>query len=179
MQDESVGTAGGYFWRSKRGHQLNGRHTTTPTSNPPLERDVRGLADGVETAELGSHARAVVHSGRSPAERDTIGKVIMGQGHKGRAHFHARVITASSATLTAAAAPIPGRKYGESSRHDIWENGRGPKRHTGYEGMGPGAQAIEGQGSHNAAKHFGPHGLAGSPHDRHTRHSAAIYRVGS
>ncbi len=126
-----------------------------------------------------SHARAVVHSGRSPGERDTTGKVIMGQGHKGRAHFHARVITARSATLTAAAAPIPGRKYGESSRHDIWENGRGPKRHTGYEGMGPGAQAIEGQGSHNAAKHFGPHGLAGSPHDRHTRHSAAIYRVGS
>ena len=45
--------------------------------------------------------------------------------------------------------------------------------------MGPGAESTEGQGSHNAAKYFGSHGLTGSPHDCHTRHSAATYYLGS
>ena len=45
--------------------------------------------------------------------------------------------------------------------------------------MGPEAQASEGQGPHNTAKYFGSHGLAGSSHDRHTRDSATIHRVGS
>ena len=119
----------------------------------------------------------MTHSGRIPAECDTSGEAIMGQGNTGRAYFHARVITASFAAFITAAASIPGRKYRESSRHDIRENGRGSKRYTGDEGMASGVQEIEGQGPHNAAKYFGPHGLVGSPHDRHTRHSAAIYRV--
>jgi hypothetical protein len=45
--------------------------------------------------------------------------------------------------------------------------------------MGSGAEATEGQGSHNAAKYFGSHRLSGSPHDRHTRHSAVTYKLGS
>ena len=70
----------------------------------------------------------------------------MGQGNTGRAYSHARVIVTSVAAFTAAAASIPGGKRRESSRHDIRENGRGPERYTGNEGMGSGAQATEGQG---------------------------------
>ncbi len=74
--------------------------------------------------------RTVTHSGRIPAECDTSGEAVMGQGNTGRAHSHVRVTTTSFVVFIAAAASIPGGKLRESSRHDIRENGRGPKRYT-------------------------------------------------
>jgi hypothetical protein len=63
----------------------------------------------------------------------------MGQGNTGRVYSHVRVTTTSFATFIVAATSIPGGKLRESSSHDIRENGRGPKRYTGDEGMGSGA----------------------------------------
>ena len=101
----------------------------------------------------------------------------MGQVNKRCAYSHTRVIAASLTALIAAAAPLPRGKQRKFARHDIREDGRGSKWYAGDEGMGPGAESTEGQGSHNSAKYFGSHGLAGSPHDCHTRDSAATYSL--
>ena len=79
----------------------------------------------------------------------------MGQWKKRSVYSHVRVITAGLTALIVAAAPLPRGKQRKFARHDIRENGRGSKRYTGDEGMGPGAEATEGQGSHHAAKYFG------------------------
>ncbi len=129
--------------------------------------------------ELGSDARAMVHSGRSPAKCETSDKAIVGQGNKRCAYSHERVIVASLSVLTVAAAPLPRGKQRKFVRNDIREDGRGSKRRAGDEGMGPRAESTEGQGSHNTAKYFGSHGLEGSPHDCHTSHRAATYSLGN
>jgi hypothetical protein len=113
------------------------------------------------------------------ADRETSIKVTVGQGNKRRTYSHARDMTTSLSALIAAATSLPGGKHRESSRHDIRENRRGPKWYTGDEGMVSWSEGIEGQGSHKASGCSGSHGLSGSPHDRHTRHSAATYRLGS
>ena len=119
----------------------------------------------------------MVHSGRRPAKCEASGEAIVGQGNKRCAYSHARVTAASLTTLTAAAAPLPRGKQRKFARHDIREDGRGSKRRTGDEGKGPGAESTEGQGSYNTAKYFGSHGLVGSSHDCHTRHSATTYSL--
>ena len=104
------------------------------------------MADGVGATKLGAHARSVAHSGRITAECDTSGETFMGQGNTGCAYSHARVTITNGAAFTATAASTPGGKLREPPRQDIRENGWRPEWYTGDEGMGPGAQAIEGQG---------------------------------
>jgi hypothetical protein len=121
----------------------------------------------------------MVHSGRSPAECETSGEATVGQGNKRRTYSHVRDITASLSALIASIAPLPGGKYREPVGHNIRENRRGPKRYTGDEGMVSGTEATERQGSYGTARYSGSHGLAGSSHDRLTRHDESIYRMGS